>query len=84
MPAEDVIDLARKDLLDIPTEVRAVLLEDHASQSEEASQLQDLIDALSSLFARLTGHKVMRDTSMTPEFQHKVNVMLNYVETMNK
>ncbi len=84
VPVEDVIDLARKDLLDVPTEVRTVLLENHEAQSEGASPLQDLLDALSSLFARLTGRTVMHNTSMTPEFQHKVNVMLNYVEAMNK
>ena len=84
VPREDVIGLVRKNMLDVPSDVRAVLLDQSTTNAKRANLLRDLVDKVSALFARLARRKATHDAAMTPEFQRKVNVMLNYVEAMNK
>ncbi len=84
VPREDVIDLTREGLLDVPDDVRALLPEDFSEQSEQTNRVRAFLDALSALFARLTRREATHDASMAPEFQRKINVMLNYIESMSK
>ena len=83
VPKENVLDLVRKNALNVPADVRALLLEDRSAQPGQVNRLRDFVEAMSALLTRLTRREPLRDTAMPPEFQRKVTVMLNYVEGMN-
>jgi hypothetical protein len=88
MSKEDVIDQMRQGELDVNPDVRAILLEHHDARPEPSNPLRDFIARVSGWFSqvisRVTGRAVAQDATMPRDFQHKVNTLLSYVESMNK
>jgi len=84
LPSEDVLTQVRAGALGVPEDVRAVLLEDHTSLVKRTSRLRDVVDVLGEIIGRLVKRGAGATAAMTPAFERKITLLLDYIEAISK